>query len=182
MKHIFVFLTFICLVGCNTFDLDEKWQPLKKMVERPDIISSYSGFSTTVGDKIYRANLDEWLEENPPGSFEFDKLLYHEQVHSKRQFKAGLHEWLARYMLDKDFMWYEEQLGYYVTIKYLNWKGFSWGVENTLIWLSKSLAKYRNAVGQMVSYADALDWTIAVQSGRWKPKEEDLWSLPDFAK
>lgn len=177
MKYI-ISLLFL-LVGCNSFDLDERWLPLKEIVERPsDPLEIYDGFSTTIGSKVYRSNLDDFIKANPPNTIGFDMLMYHEQVHSKRQFKMGLYKWLASYLYDKKFMWYEEQLGYYTSFGYLRTFGFKPNKEATAM----SLSKYRNLTGAMVTYEEALEWLNSVFSGGWKPKEEDRWSLPSWLR
>jgi len=163
------------ITGCNSVALDEKWLPLEEMVERPTTNGS-SGITTTIGRKIYRANIDAYLEKNPPGSARFDSLLYHEQIHSKRQLKMGLATWLAKYGTDIEFMLKEEQLGYYAALHNLRRRGMSRSAES----IALSMSKYKNLVGSMVSYEDALAWARDMISGRWKPAEEDLWSLPEW--
>jgi hypothetical protein len=166
----------IC-AGCNTYQLEERWLPLEEIVERPDA-NGFSGISTTIGTRVYRANLDQWLEANPPGSIMFEELMYHEQVHSKRQLEMGLPRWLARYGQDTEFMLYEEQLGYYAGFMSLQRRGYPIVPEA----IASVMSNYRNISGKMVSYDDALIWVRDALSGRWKPKDEDLWSLPDFLR
>jgi hypothetical protein len=170
MRNLILVLCLGFLAGCNTFDLDQKWRPLEQMVERP----GNDGITTTIGTKIYRSNIDAYLAANPPGSPGFDSLLTHEQVHSKRQLKMGLKKWLAKYGTDLDFMLYEEQIGYYTAMLTLRQRGRYRTPES----LAHSMSKYKNLVGSMVSYEDALQWARDVYAGRWKPAEEDMWSLP----
>jgi hypothetical protein len=170
-------LSLLLCVGCNTFDLAEKWLPLTQMVERPHI-DGKSGITTTVGTKIYRENIAGFLEKNPPGSLRFDTLLYHEQVHSKRQLKMGLMTWLVKYGSDTEFMWMEERLGYYAGFMNMRRRG---GYIDA-VWKAKSMAKYVGPTGPMVTYEDALKWIQDALSGRWKPDEADMWSMPDFLK
>jgi len=166
-------LTFF--VGCNTFDLDERWRPLEKIVERPPMESG-DGIATTIGTDVYMANLDAFLKKNPPGSVLFNSLLFHEQIHSKRQLKMGLTTWLSKYGIDIAFMWNEERLGWYASLKNLRRRGWQIDVEA----VARSLNNYKNLRGAMVSYEDALQWARDVISGKWQPAEEDKWSLPDW--
>ena len=175
MRNLILVLCLGFLAGCNTFDLDQQWLPLEQMVERP-ATSSSDGITTTIGTKKYRANIDDYLAENPPGSPKFFGLLTHEQVHSKRQLKMGLKKWLAKYGTDTKFMLYEEQLGYYAGMLALRRKGSYRSVQS----IAYSMSKYKNLVGTMVSYEDALKWANDVYSGQWKPAEEDKWSLPEW--
>lgn len=177
MKKLIWLLPLLLTLGCNTFDLDKKWLPLEQMVERPHI-DGMTYITTTVGTKIYRENIDKYLAENPPGSPGFDSLLYHEQVHSKRQLKMGFLKWVSKYGADVEFMWREEQLGYYASLMEKRKRGVHINPESR----ARSIAKYENLAGKMVSYEDALKWVKDVISGRWKPAEEDLWSMPDFLK
>lgn len=162
--------------GCTTSTpLDEKWLPLTEIVDRPGSDS----WITTIGTKIYYAKVDEYLKKNPPGSIRFDSLLYHEQIHSKRQLDYGVKAWLFRYSHDTGFMWREEQLGWYAEILHRRSRGEVLYPEA----LAKTLSGYRNPVfQQMVSYEDALQWVHDVFSGVWRPDADDLWSLPDFAR
>jgi hypothetical protein len=177
MKKLFLILPIILCLGCNSFELDEKWRPLEQMVERPHL-SGMTYITTTIGTKIYRENIDKYLEDNPPGSPAFDSLLYHEQVHSKRQLKMGLTKWLSKYGVDTEFMWKEEQLGYYAGFMEARKRGLWINAEAR----ARGMAKYTNLSGTMVSYEDALIWIKDVLASKWKPAEEDLWSMPDFLK
>jgi len=177
MKKLLIALSLLLCAGCNTFDLDEKWRPLEQMVERPHV-GGMDEITTTVGTRIYREDIFGFLAENPPGSPSFDALLYHEQVHSKRQLRMGLTKWLAKYGSDTAFMWSEEQLGYYAGIMETLRRGGYVHPEHR----AASLASYVSPVGKMVSYEDALRWINDVLSGAWKPDEADMWSMPDFLK
>ncbi len=175
MRTLIVSALLIFFTGCNTFQLDEKWEPLVEMVERP-ALKNGDGITTTVGTRIYRADIDSYLEKNPPGSAQFDSLLYHEQIHSKRQLHTGLAVWLSRYGTDTAFMWKEEQLGYYAQIINLRKRGLTINIEG----IARALSGYKNFRGAMVSYEDAIVWVRDVVGGRWKPAEEDMWSLPSW--
>lgn len=175
MRKLLWALPVIFCLGCNTFELNEKWRPLEQMVERIHV-DGQSGITTTLGTKIYRENIDKYLEENPPGSPKFDSLLYHEQVHSKRQLRLGLAKWLSKYGTDTEFMWGEEQLGYYAGLKEKQRRGLWVNIDGR----ARAMAKYTNLMGKMVSYEDALQWVRDVLSGSWKPAEDDMWSMPDF--
>lgn len=177
MRKLLWILPIIFFAGCHSFELDEKWLPLEQMVERPHL-NGMTYITTTVGKKIYRENVNQYLEDNPPGSPAFDSLLYHEQVHSKRQLKMGLAKWLSKYGVDTEFMWHEEQLGYYAGMMEKRRRGIYIDAEARAL----SISKYTNLAGKMVSYEDALQWVRDVLGGRWKPAEEDLWSMPDFLK
>ena len=177
MRKLLWILPIVMMIGCNTFDLDEKWLPLEQMVERIHV-DGQSGITTTIGTKIYRENIDKFLEENPPGSPRFDSLLYHEQIHSKRQLRMGLAKWLSKYGINTEFMWKEEQLGYYATFQEKLRRGVHIYPEG----YATSMAKYSNLTGKMVSYEDALQWVRDVLAGRWKPAQDDRWSMPDFLK
>ncbi len=177
MRNLLWVLTILMCIGCNTFELDEKWLPLEQMVERIHV-DGQSGITTTIGTKIYRENINRFLKESPPGSPTFDSLLYHEQVHSKRQLRMGLPKWLSKYGIDTDFMWKEEQLGYYATLMEKRRRRVSIYPEG----YAKAMANYVNLTGKMVSYEDALQWVRDVLAGLWKPADETLWSMPDFLK
>jgi len=178
MKKLIISLILLLITGCTSFNLDSKWLPLKKIQKRPSLGSNYASTFTTIGDKLYYQNPEKYLKQNPPGSAKFDSLLYHEQIHSKRQFKIGVAKWILKYLCNTDFMWREEQLGWYAEIKNLMRRGLRINPQAIAV----SLKGYKNLKGRMVSYNDALKWVNDVISNRWKPNKEDLWSMPDFLK
>ena len=166
---LLVLLLLVLLpAGCVTSPhrLDPKWSPLVEVVQRPDLVIS-STASTTIGTRIYVADLDLWLQRYPPGSAEYTALLLHEREHSIRQHQLGVGEWLARYLRDTDFMWREEQLGWAHELTHLQSNGkpiFPRAI-------AAALSDYRNFTGAMVGYPDALDWVGGVLSGTWTPPE-----------
>ncbi len=145
--------------------LDERWRPLERIVERPPLPGLSSSVATTVGTEIYVQDLEAWLAERPPGSPRYEALLSHEQVHAKRQQAAGVNAWIQRYLRDRDFMWAEEQLGYYEQLRYYEQHGMPVDVEGTV----QTLTGYRNLAGAMVDEAEARAWVEAVLAGKWKP-------------
>jgi len=179
MKYLSLLLVILCLsfAGCNSFALEDKWLPLTRLVDRP-AMSSNDTLKTCIGDTVYIAELDKWLEKYPTNSRFFQQTMYHEQVHSKREFERGLWRYLAEYAVNPAFMWREEQLGYYVSLKYRQRNGMIIIPE----YYADILAGYKNIFGSMVSKEDALLWVTDVLNNRWKPDKNTLWSLPDFVK
>jgi len=147
-------------MGYETMDLDEEWKPLVVMAERPDMLGGENQI-TTVGNHVYVESIEKWLTKNPPGSASYRARLRHEQEHSKRQFAMGVLLWIARYGTDKSFMWAEEQLGWYYEIIGMPWRRSE---EIALV-----LKGYKNLLGRMVSYEDALAWVNEVKAGTWEP-------------
>jgi hypothetical protein len=164
-RYALLLLVLLPLTGCfKTFELDKTWAPLVKISERPDMLAKNT-VSTTIGSTIYVGNIDQWFERNPLGSPQFIGLMKHEQEHSKRQFKKGVFTWLAKYLSDVEFMWSEEQRGYYLAF---TTPGYRYDPRQR----ARNMSNYKNAVGKrMVSYEDALQWIYDVRAGRWKPKD-----------
>ena len=159
-------LLLLVLAGCQRpYPLDERWRPLVEVVERPDLFVSDT-VTTTIGTRIYVANLDLWLQRYPPGSVEQEALLLHEREHSIRQLEAGLGPWLARYLNDRDFMWREEQLGWALELRHLR----DGGRPVVPAGIAFTLNGYQNLSGTMVGYDEALAWVEAVLSGSWSPE------------
>lgn len=158
--------SLLFVIGCSSaeYDIEATYLPLKQIRERPDFLASDTVI-TTIGDTIYVADLDKWLSKYEPGSALFRSKLNHEQIHAVRQFDKGLTEWLAKYMTDTSFMWAEEQYGWYKEIITLRDSGF---VVNPAA-IAVVLKGYKNFVGKMVSYDQALEWVQAVLSGNWTP-------------
>ena len=167
MTRAAALLVLLLLAGCHRpYALDERWRPLVEVVERPDLLVSDS-ISTTLGTRVYVANLDDWLRRFPPESVEQEALLLHEREHAVRQLDAGLGAWLARYLNDCAFMWREEQLGWFLQLRHLRTAGRP--VFPAVIALA--LSDYRNLSGPMVGYEEALAWVEAVLSGAWTPED-----------
>ena len=172
---LFVLLLVALLpAGCTRpHRLDPKWSPLVEVVERPDLILS-EGASTTVGTRVFVANLKGWLRRYPVGSVEREALLLHEREHALRQLRYGVGDWIARYLNDTAFMWREEQLGWAQELLHLRDNGRPVLPEAIAV----ALSEYQNFTGAMVAYPDALAWVGDVLSGRWSPPEA-LTALPE---
>lgn len=159
--------SLLLLAGCaSPHALDERWRPLVEVVERPDLLVS-DATATTLGTRVYVADLDAFLERFPPGSAEQEALLLHEREHAVRQLDAGLGPWLARYLNDRAFMWREEQVGWFLQLKHLQAAGRPLFPQV----IARTLANYRNIDGRMVSEAKALAWVQAVLAGAWTPED-----------
>jgi len=163
LSHLLLTLPLILFAGCSTYDLEEKWRPLEQIVERP----GSDTWLTTVGTKVYVADLDRWLEKNPPGTVNFDADIAHEHVHAIRQKKEGVSTFLRKYLTHRSYRWKEEQLGWYVTIKTYQRKGFQVNIPG----IANSLSKYKPSLGDS---AEILKWVEDVVYGRWKPEPGDL--------
>ena len=96
-----------------------------------------------------------------------EALLLHEREHAVRQLDAGLGPWLARYLNDREFMWQEEQAGWFLHLRHLQAAGRPLFPQV----IARTLAGYRNLEGPMVSEAEALAWVEAVLAGAWTPEE-----------
>ena len=104
MTRSLLLATILLLAGCQSpYALDERWRPLVEVVERPDLLVSDT-IATTLGTRVYVADLDAFLERFPPESVEQEALFLHERQHAVRQLDAGLGPWLARYLNDRGFM------------------------------------------------------------------------------
>lgn len=150
--------------GTGTHALDPRWRPLELVVERPPLLLR-EGATTTLGSRVYVADLDAWLERHPDGSVEQEALLLHEREHAVRQLDLGLGPWLRRYLNDRRFMWAEEQRGHFLELRHLQRAGRPVVAAQVALRLSR----YRNLQGRMVSFAEALAWVQAVLAGRWTP-------------
>lgn len=175
MRNVLLILVLITLSGCMMGDKKEdgtpavrrveaEYTPLKWIRERPDVLLSSTAI-TTVGENAYVVDLGEWLERHPPGSPTYVAKLAHEQVHSIRQHKKGTFLWVSKYLWDTDFMWEEEQRGWYVEITQLRKRGKRVSPEG----VAAALKGYKNISGRMVSYEEALKWVKDVLAGRWTP-------------
>ena len=167
MRYLILLLLLLLPLGCANYesmDLDAKWEPLETIRERPDMLGSDSQ-ATTIGHTMYVEDLDDWLAQRPVDGPRFDAILLHEQVHAVRQLDAGVTVWLSRYVTDTDFMWEEEQLGWYEQLRELRRRGQQINVPG----VANTLRNYKNLAGRMVSYAEAVGWVEDVLAGRWTP-------------
>ena len=162
-------LLSLLLAGCSrdVLRLEPEWAPLVEVVERPSLVLT-DETTTTLGTRLYVANLDGWERRYPEGSVEREALLLHEQEHARRQLAAGLGRWLGRYLNDREVMWAEEQRGYALQIRHLALRGRPVNPQG----LAATLHDYRNLEGRMVGYAEALAFVQAVLSGTWVPPPE----------
>lgn len=169
-------ITFIAAfsAGCASQEhkLDKAYAPLARIVERPNICPNTCPSESTVrtvGDTAYVADLDRWLIENPPGSLTYRAVLLHEQKHALRQIDRGVIYWLAAYATDPEFMWREEQHGWYLELTTLQSGGASILVGDVV----DSLVRHVTVTGEpMVSHMEALNWVQAVLDGRWIPPSD----------
>lgn len=162
-------LTIILLLtGCNSIELDSKWYPLIKVVERPG-----SGTAiTTIGNKVYLTELDNFLERYPVDSPRFEEIMSHEKVHSVRQLDYGLYGWLFKYLINQEFRKYEEQLGWYVSIKMYQKFGLVVNVDQLIdILINYDLKLFD-------SEKEVRDWITQVLNNDWKPEPGTL-GIPD---
>jgi hypothetical protein len=149
--------------GYETHPVEEQFRPLETITERPNYVLPETAI-TTVGTTAYVVSLDVWLGKHPPGSTTYTAKLLHEQEHSKRQLKEGTLGWVARYVVDTDFMWEEEQRGWYLELIHLRNNGLDVNVDV----IAMILHGYKNAVGKrMVSFVEARLWVLDVLAGRW---------------
>lgn len=157
-------LAVLALAGCTgaSHAVPEEYRPLKQITESPLRSGKYV---TTIGETVYVNDLDDWLERRPVGSPLYRATLRHEQVHSKRQLKAGLTIWINQYLTDTEFMWKEEQLGWYEGLRSLQSSGLTINKDE----VADALAGYKNLKGQMVTREVALAWVNDVVAGRWRP-------------
>lgn len=156
----------LVLAGCQRpYALNERWRPLVEVVERPNVLVSNT-IATTLGTRVYVANLHDWLDRFPPGSPEQEAFLLHEREHARRQLAVGLGSWLARYLRDRDFMWREEQAGWALQLDHLRDHGRPLFPQV----LAATLSDYRNLSGRMVGFAEALAFVEAVLRGTCSPE------------
>lgn len=163
MRMLLVLVLFV--VGCSGREhkLGDTYRPLDRIAERPDVGVAATA-ATTIGDTVYVVDLKGWLGANPPGSLAFHATMLHEQEHARRQAKAGLVKWLASYVTNADFMWAEEQRGWYLELRALRGGGANILVDV----VAASLADYKTLTGaRMVSFGEAKTWVEAVLRSQW---------------
>jgi hypothetical protein len=153
--------------GDAVHTLTPEYSPLVEIRERPDFVLPESAI-TTIGTKAYVVDLADWLTRHPPDSPTYKAKLAHEHIHSSRQLKQGVTSWISGYLVSADFMWAEEQIGWYYEITTLQRLGLQVNVDGVALILNG----YRTAAGSpMVSFPEAKTWVIDVLDGRWKPGE-----------
>ena len=159
----------LALAGCSrdVLRLDPEWAPLVDVIERPSLVFTDEA-TTTLGSRLYVADLDAWERRYPAGSVERAALLLHEQEHARRQLAMGLGRWLGRYLNDCAFMWAEEQRGYALQLRHLSRHGRPVNAQA----IAATLHGYRNLGGRMVGFPEALAFVQAVLSGTWTPPPE----------
>ena len=175
-RRLLVLALLASLSSCECVAI-EGYPPINEVCERPSVPFASDTATTTIGTNLYTSDLDEWLTDYPEGSVERDALLRHEQVHARRQFdyqglpgEMALWTWIARYTTDHEFMWAEEQLGYYAGIKRLQAAG-RWSHERTISQADAMSSHYRTVGGKrMVSFDVARSWIQDVLQGRWAPQ------------
>lgn len=176
MRSLVLLIPLLLLASCTTYELGSKWSPLSKVVERPRLPFTNNTSTITVGSHLYVTDLDQWLEDYPPGSVEFEALMRHERVHARRQFgymdlpgEVAVWAWIGRYLTDREFMWSEEQLGYYESITHLA-AHRQWDTARTNRQATVISDHYKTLGGKrMISFAKARRWIEDVLAGRWKP-------------
>lgn len=172
-------LVVLALAGCKCQSIDGDYGPLTKICERPKLPYGSNTAYTTLGAHIYTTSLDTFNEDYPPGSPDLEALLRHERVHAKRQFhyqgmpgEIALWAWVARYVTDAKFMWREEQLGYYESIRHLQANGL-WHNARTYAQAEAMHDTYKTIGGKhMVSFDDAVAWITDVLNGVWTPPQD----------
>ena len=176
LKFYIILFMSILVSGCagTSVPLDEKWRPLEKLQSKRINIGD-SDYLTTVGDTVYVADAEKWVQLNPPGSLNFDAVMTHERVHAIEQKKAGLASWLSRYLTDKNFMWRQEQIAEYAELQLRIERGQITNNSTdtiTRVWIEtrvKSYLKYWNAQGRMATEDQIRTFLIDAIEGRWTP-------------
>lgn len=148
--------------------LEARWRPLERVEERPPLPGLSATTATTISPVVYVQDVQGWLKRHPPGSPHYEALLQHEQLHARRQVAAGVDAWVQRYLRDREFMWAEEQRGWYVQIQRLQQAGFM--VDPAAV--ARVLLQYRNLSGAMVGRDEALRWANDAVANRWTPPRD----------
>lgn len=152
--------------GAPVHVLPATYLPLKRIVGRRVFPFQSQTSITTIGEACYTPNLAAWLKKHPPGGPLFAAVMKHEQLHARRQLATGVDPWIDRYLNDGQFMWEEEQLGWYEQIQFLKGRGFRLDAKA----IARNLKTYKNFRGRMVGYDEALKWANDVVGGRWRPR------------
>ena len=166
--------------GCKSVGVPTYFEPVTHLKERTFGDGAYV---TTLHTSVWMNDIDDFLKRAPVGSYSYNAVLTHERVHSIRMGNLFSTGWFVLcYSLSTDFMWEEEQLGWYFEFMYRKQRG----ILKPIDYVARTLSNYSNLFGKMVSYSDALVWVEAVYAGNWKPKlsqeELDLYSAPKAAK
>ena len=159
--------TVLFSAGCKTKSIPKHFAPLETLVERP---WGDNQFLTTLHTSVWVSDIEDYLKRSPEGSYGYNSTMIHERIHSIRMgniFSTGV--FVLQYGFNTDFMWEEEQLGWYFDLKYKQKKGILKQPE----YYALVLAKYKNLTGKMVTYIDALAWVKDVLYGGWQPKLSD---------
>lgn len=161
MVGVRALLLILCLLaGCKSAELPEEFRPLQRISEGNPFGKH---LVTTLGTTVYVGDdLDPYVME--PMGARYRAILLHERVHSERQ---GEHfwewiPWVLHYLVDQDFAWKEEQLGWYAEIKELQRLGQAVIPEH----IAQKLSNYDPKI---VGYTEARMWVLDVLAGRWKP-------------
>lgn len=152
------------MVGCAAHPIAEHFEPLEQLSERP---FGGGNFVTTIGSSVWVDDIDDFLARRPEGSVSYNGLMLHERVHSIRQGNPLTAAWfVVRYLLDRDYMWEEEQLARYFEFHHLKNNN---GKLQRPEYYATVLSSYRGLTGKMVSFHKALAWVKDVMSGKWSP-------------
>ena len=166
---------FLTSCSYKSIPIENKWYPLTKIVERPDIPFVSPTLTITIANKVFVTDLEEWVEEHPPKSFSRQDTLAHEYVHAYRQNKYGLFVWLTLYSTNQNFKRKEEQLAYYVSIKRKMLRNEKVDIKHYV----KSMSTHY--FGMMDEF-DATLWVIEVITGLWTPDPGDLPDHPEIPR
>lgn len=159
MRNVLTYfaLTLCLMAGCGaTHTLDDRWLPLEEIVERP----GNDTWATTIGKRVYVANLERFFAKHPEDSIQLESLLSHELVHSWRQHQKGVNGWLIKYITNREFRLREEAIAYYIDNR-IEGRSKEEIVENLL--------RYRPSMGTEDEIRAVVEETIANP-----PLKEDL--------
>jgi hypothetical protein len=158
-----------CIPGCSFLKVakvHQKWMPITEVIEPPVSFFIPKGMTVTIGTRLYVRNLKNWKKDHPKDSDSYNDCLSHEHIHASRQAKVGLLVWLFRYILDQKFKLYEEQLGYYISIRRRVDRGEPVNPKS----IAESMSK--NYFG-MITHKKAEEWVNQVIKGTWQPRPND---------
>lgn len=170
-KLSIVLVACLALFGCKTHDLNDKWEPLKKIVQR----GGSDRILTTTSPVVWVADLDGFLERNPEGQSRFNSFMLHEQWHGIRQEKLGVFKFIKKYLTDREFRWEEEKAGWWLQIELRLKHGpplYSQSVKKSLKGYQPSLADDEEI--------DA--WVDSVYNGTYQPSNKLQKFLDDFIR
>lgn len=97
MKRIL--LSSIFLVGCTVLPVDEKWLPIKRLIQTP-IQKEHR--ATTIGSNVVVGE----------GQVPMDYVMVHEHVHAVRQERMGVVWFIVQYLFNPEFARNEEILAF----------------------------------------------------------------------